>query len=134
MRPFLVFSALATTFAFVITTVPIDQANADYKRIGSYSTNGLRRACGAAGGTFGTGQNGEHYCKKGGNLIDCNGKNQCIGGSARRGGTPVTGGPIKTGKAQTSFVQGARVGGTQATHGAPPRSAALVRRCARHHC
>jgi hypothetical protein len=114
MRPFLVPSALATAFTLAIATLPIDQANATFKPIGSYSTNALKSACGAAGGTFGTGWRGEHYCQKGGNLIDCNGKNKCIGGTPRRVGTPVTGGPTTTGKATTypsatarSFVQGA---------------------------
>ena len=95
MRPFFVHFAVATAFAVAI--LPIDQADAGVKRVGSYSTNGLRSACGAAGGTFATGQNGEHYCSKGGNLIDCNGKNHCIASTPRRGGTPVTGGPTKTG-------------------------------------
>jgi len=114
MRRLITLTVVATAFTVALASMTIDRASAKTRQIGSYSTNALRSACSKAGGTFGTGQRGEHTCSKGGNLIDCNGRNQCEVTTPRSGGNRVTGGPITTGKATTylgattrSFGQGA---------------------------
>ena len=129
MRHVLVSSALTAVFAVAITTLPIDDANAKFRQIGSNSTAALRSKCAAAGGTFGTGAGGEHWCEKGENLVDCNGKNRCIGGTPRRGGkTPVTGGPTATGTAPAHPPSM-----TRASWQAASPTAGLAQRTGAHH-
>lgn len=126
MRSFLS-SALAAGCGLAMAAIAIDPASAKFRSIGSQSTDSLRRSCAANGGTFGTGAGGEHYCEKGGNLIDCNGKNQCIGGTPRGGrATSGTGGTAATGtKAYLGAVTRASGQGT--------RPAADLAQPGRHH-
>jgi hypothetical protein len=113
MRYTFLSSAIAVGCGLALAIIASDPARAGMRRIGSYTSTSLRGACAAAGGSFGTGQNGEHYCQKGGNLIDFNGKNNCIGGVPRSGGAASgTGGTAITAKAGAANSRPATSTGT----------------------
>jgi hypothetical protein len=71
---------LASAVVFAMAANP---AAAEYKQIGNISKSNLRTACGANGGEFQAAKSGEYWCQKGGNLVDCNNKGNCIGGTPR---------------------------------------------------
>jgi hypothetical protein len=100
---------------------------------GTHSIGELRAKCTAAGGMSFSKSDGSYSCLAKG-LVQCNAKGKCYGEVPRRqvpngGRTGAVGGTTKA----MSFGA-TRIGGTQATHGAPPRSAVTLRPCARHHC
>jgi hypothetical protein len=104
---------------------------------GTHSSGEIKAKCAAVNGVFTSGSAG-YGCTNDSNgftSVSCDAKGRCHGWVPGRkvpkgGLTGVLGG----GTGKTLAVRSTRVGGTQATHGAPPRSATIVRRCARHHC
>jgi hypothetical protein len=95
----------------------------------------LKAKCAAAGGEFNT-SGSEYSCYNAGKhtSVFCDAKGHCSGNVPGRqvpkgGLTGTIGG---TAKAETLGVT--RRGGSQATPGTPPKSAATIRRCLNHHC
>ena len=131
-------SLAALVAVFVSFVVFTDTALA--KRVsvgGTHSAGEIAAKCAAQGGFF-TGSDpskrqkyGGYGCDNGTTGIHCDLKGKCTGIVPRR--TPPGGGNLG-GAGKALSVRSTRVGGTQTTHGVPPRSAAQVRRCARHHC
>ncbi len=103
---------------------------------GTHSRGEIKGKCAAIGGLFDTNSSGGYSCSNvGKGSVNCDAKGKCTGWVPGRqvpngGLTSVLSG----GTGKTLAVRSTRVGGTQATHGAPPRSAATVRPCVRHHC
>jgi hypothetical protein len=124
-------AVVATLISIVVFT---DPALAKKVTIGGTHSRGeIRGKCAAQGGLF-TNEKGGGYTCYAKNSVTCDAKGKCSGSVPGRqvpkgGRTGVIGGAAKT----VSFGA-TRIGGTQATHGALPRSAATVRPCARHHC
>ncbi len=121
--------ALAAACGLAVATIAAAPASAELRRVGDQSASSLRAACAGAGGSYGSNSLGEHWCEKGGNLVDCNYKNRCIGGTPRTGGgsTSVTGGAGGT-KASAYLGPPTRVSG-QGTRPVTDLSPAM----ARHH-
>ncbi len=114
MRYAILSSALAAACGLAVATIAVAPANAELKRVGSYSGASLQRACAGAGGTYGSNSVGEHWCEKGGNLIDCNYKNRCIGGTPRTGGGSTSGAGGTAGTKASAYLGPAtRVSGTR---------------------
>jgi hypothetical protein len=95
----------------VVVALAANPAAAEFKQIGHVSKSGLRATCGAAGGEFQAAKSGEYWCQKGGNLVDCNNKGNCIGGTPRVFGSDGVGGggefaaSQRLAKASASFVK-----------------------------
>ena len=131
-------SLVAFVSVLVSVVVLTDPALARRVTIGgTHSSGEIKAKCAAVDGVFTSGSAG-YGCtndNKGGASVSCDAKGKCIGWVPGRK-VPKGGltGVLSGGGGKTLSVRSTRVGGTQATHGAPPRSAATVRRCARHHC
>jgi len=103
---------------------------------GTHSSGELKAKCAAIGGVFTQESWGGSSCinSSKGTSVNCDAKGRCWGYVPR----PVPGGGLtgilNGGAGKALALRSTRVGGTRATHGAPPKSAALMRRCARHHC
>ena len=103
---------------------------------GTHSIGEIKGKCAAIGGLFDTNSSGGYSCANvGKGTVSCDAKGKCTGWVPGRqvpnGGLT---GVLNGGAGKALSVRSTRAGETQATHGAPPRSAAFVRRCARHHC
>jgi hypothetical protein len=90
-RKSVLFLSIASAAVIVMAVMAVDPAAAEFKQIGHVSKNGLRATCGAEGGHFEAAKSGEYWCEKGGNLVDCNSKGNCIGGTPRLSGSDGVG-------------------------------------------
>ncbi len=103
---------------------------------GTHSSGEIKAKCAAVGGVFTSGSTG-YGCMNdshGITSVSCDAKGRCSGNVPRQAPGGGLNGVLNGGAGKALSVRSTRVGGTQATHGAPPKSAATVRRCARHHC
>jgi hypothetical protein len=111
MRTSIVCLGLASAAVSATMAMPMNPAAAEFKQIGHISKDGLRAKCGAASGEFHAAKSGEYWCDKGNNIVDCNYKGVCIGGTPRvsgSGGVGAGGGYAaaqRLAKASASFVR-----------------------------
>jgi hypothetical protein len=130
-------SLAALVAVFVSFVVFTDPALARRVSIGgTHSSGELKAKCAAVGGDFTRETWGGSSCTNSskGTSVNCDAKGKCWGIVPRQAPGGGLTGVLNGGAGKALSVRSTRVGGTQATHGAPPKSAAIVRRCARHHC
>jgi hypothetical protein len=130
-------SLAALVAVFVSFVVFTDPALARRVSIGgTHSSGELKAKCAAVGGDFSRETWGGSSCinSSKGTSVNCDARGKCWGIVPRQAPGGGLTGVLNGGAGKALSVRSTRVGGTQATHGAPPRSAATVRPCARHHC